>query len=165
MEDLESAIADMKSGKAKDHQKLAMRLFKKENCSIRLWQTLLKILNMSKKSKILASNVNTVMVTCIAKEGSQRMLKNMRGIFNVSLVRSILMRMIYNRHYASIDKNLSDNNLGARKGKSGLMNIFVANSILNDVSRDSSQDPISVKIFDFTQMYDSLVLQKCTKKI
>ena len=88
------------------------------------------------------------------------MLKNMRGIFNVSLVRSILMRMIYNRHYASIDKNL-----GARKGKSGLMNIFVAYSILNDMSCDSSQDPISVKIFDFTQMYDSLVLQKCINRI
>ena len=53
-------------------------------------------------------------VTSISKSGSKFELKNERGIFKLS----ILLRIIYNRKYAIIDSNMSDNNIGARKGKS-----------------------------------------------
>ena len=39
-------------------------------------------------------------------------LENERGIFRVDLVRSSLMRMIYNDKYPEIDKNMSDSQMG-----------------------------------------------------
>ena len=40
---------------------------------------------------------------------------NYRGVFRVTIYRSILDKLIYNDEYDKIDENLSDCNVGARK--------------------------------------------------
>ena len=41
-----------------------------------------------------------------------------RGIFIVNIIRSILMKMVYQDKYAIIDSSMSVSNVGARKKKS-----------------------------------------------
>ena len=49
--------------------------------------------------------------------GSRNSFENYRGIFRVSIFRSILDRLIYNDEYVTIDSNLTDSNVGARKSR------------------------------------------------
>ena len=61
--------------------------------------------------------MNIANITKVPKKGSKFLLKNERGIFRVSVQRTILMRLIYNRKYPDIDKNISDCQMGARGEK------------------------------------------------
>ena len=82
-----------------------------------------------------------------------------RGIFIVSILRTILMQMIYADKYGIIDKSMSDSNIGARKKKN--IRIFVVNSVLHDVLSSSTTDPIDIMVLDFKQMFDSECLYEC----
>ena len=64
-------------------------------------------------------------VSSIPKKGSTKLLKNRREIFNVSVIRAVLMKLIYNEKYPIIASNMSEYNVGSRKGYSPLMNIFI----------------------------------------
>ena len=44
-------------------------------------------------------------------------LENHRGIFLISKLRTILMKLIYNSCYPNIEDNMSDSNIGSRKGE------------------------------------------------
>ena len=57
-------------------------------------------------------------VTTIHKPGSKFKLTNEHGIFKLTVIRSLLIRLIYNRKYDTIDSNMTDSNIGARRGKS-----------------------------------------------
>ena len=49
--------------------------------------------------------------------GEVSSLDSDRGIFLVSLFRTIMMKMIYKEKYNIIDESMSDSNIGARKHK------------------------------------------------
>ena len=68
-------------------------------------------------------------VTTIPKSGSKLELKNKRGIFKLSVLRSILLRLIYDQKYEMIDSNMSDNNIGAGQNKSSRNHICLINGI------------------------------------
>ena len=74
------------------------------------------------------SNIMTV-----PKQGSRIEPKNERGIFRVSVVRYILMRVLYNTKYNRIDRNMSNCQMGARKKKGCKNNIFIINALIHDV--------------------------------
>ena len=57
------------------------------------------------------------MVSTIPKSGSKFELKNERGFFQLSIIRSILLRLIHNRKYETINARMSESNIGARKRK------------------------------------------------
>ena len=67
------------------------------------------------------------------RKGSINEFSQYRGIFRVLVFRSILERLIYNNEYYIIDENLTDANVGARKGRSVRNNILVINAKTNDV--------------------------------
>ena len=48
-------------------------------------------------------------------KGELTELDSERDIFIVSILRTILMKMIYEEKYQIIDKSISDSNIGARK--------------------------------------------------
>ena len=56
-------------------------------------------------------------ISTIPNPGSKFLLKNERGIFVLSAVRNILMRLLFNTKYEMIDTNISDSNIGGRKKK------------------------------------------------
>ena len=69
-----------------------------------------------------------------------------RGIFLVSLFRTILMKIIYKQKYPVVDRSMSDSNIGARKQKNIRNHIFVVNSIIHDVMSNKSRKPIDIMI-------------------
>ena len=73
--------------------------------------------NSLKKNQKIPKFMNLANVTTVPKKGSKLLLQNERGFFQVSAIRSILMRLIYNEKYNTIDKNLSDLQLGEENKK------------------------------------------------
>ena len=81
-------------------------------------------------------------------------LRNERGIFRVSVVRCILMRVIYDMKYGIIDKNMSDCQIG------GKTNIFLLNGIIHVVMKFNKMHPLQLQIYDYQQMFDALDLKQ-----
>ena len=73
------------------------------------------------------------------KKKSRNDFESYRGIFRVTIFRSILDRLIYNDEIQNIDKNLTDCNVGARKHRNIRDNIFVMNAILNSYQKEHKE--------------------------
>ena len=86
--------------------------------------------------------------------------ENYLVIFRLQVLRSILDRLIYNDSYYTIDSNLTDGNVGARKQRSVRDNIFVIGAITNSVV-NGKQAPIQVQVVDVIKCFDKLLLQDC----
>ena len=87
-----------------------------------------------------------------------------RGIFRVSVFRNILDRLIFNDEYKNIDKNLTDSNVGGRKGRGIRDNLFVINAITNSV-KNGGENACDVQVFDVEKCFDSLWVQECVNTL
>jgi hypothetical protein len=94
-------------------------------------------------------------------KGGKCSLENDRGIFLVTIFRSILMRLIYGDKYSEVDKSMSDSQVGARKGKNIRNHIWVVNGIVCDVLSTKKKHPVDIQIYDYKQCFDSLWLEEC----
>ena len=83
-----------------------------------------------------------------------------RRLFRVIVFRNILYRLIFNNEYETIDKNLTDSNVGGRKNRKIRDNIFVLNEIINSVKR-GSEDPVDVIVTDVEKCFDAIWAQEC----
>ena len=108
---------------------------------------------------MIAMFMNFTNITTVHKKGSRIEPKNERGIFRVSVVRSILMRLLYNTKYPIIDRNMSDCQMGARKKKGCLNNIFIINGIIHETLKSKKMKPVLLQIYDYSQMFDSIDLE------
>ena len=102
-------------------------------------------------------------------KGSRKNLNFYRGIFRVSLsaqsvFRNILDKLIFNDEYETIDQNLTDSNVGGRKGRGIRDNLFVINAITNSV-KNGSDEPCDVQVFDVEKCFDSLWVQECVNTL
>jgi hypothetical protein len=109
--------------------------------------------------------MNFANITTVAKKGSRLDPKNERGIFRVPVIRYILMRLIYNAKYPVIDKNMSDCQMGARKGKGCRSKIWIINGIIHETLKNKKMKPILLQIYDHTQMFDSINLEEAISDI
>ena len=76
------------------------------------------LMNRIKKEQTFPKALEICNISSIwKKKKSRNNFENYRGIFRVSILRSILEKLIYNDEYQNIDINLSDSNVGARKGQ------------------------------------------------
>ena len=98
--------------------------------------------NKMKRKKSIHSFMNYANVTTVPKKGSRIEPKNERGIFRVSVLRYILMRVIYNMKYPIIDSNMRDCQMGGRKKKSCKNNIFIINGLIHNVLKFNKMKPI-----------------------
>ena len=106
--------------------------------------------------------MRTTNISAIYKgKGEMSDLDSDRGIFSVSIFRTILMKLIYQDKYDIIEESMSDSNIGARKKKNIRNHIFIVNSVLHDVLSKKSKDPVDIMILDYKQMFDSECLFEC----
>ena len=56
-------------------------------------------------------------ITYIYKKGKRNLFNNYWGVFRLTVLWNILDRLIYNNIYPIIDSNLTDANVGPRKGR------------------------------------------------
>ena len=157
MQDLDEALKQLKNNKSRDNDGFINELFKKDVIGDDLKKSMLKMYNKLKKK--IAIFMNFANITTVPKKGSRLELKNERGIFRVSIVRFILMRLIYNTKYPKIDSKMSDCQMGGRKKKGCKNNIFILNGLIHDVLKSKKMKPILLQFYDYSQMFDSINLQ------
>ena len=159
MSDLELALAQLKNNKSRDNDGFINEIFKRNVIGDNLKISLLLMFNKLKKKKLIPKLMNVSNITTVPKKGSRLLLKNERGIFRVSVLRSILMRMIYNEKYPTIDRNMSDCQMGGRKEKGCNNNIFLINGIIHEVMKSKKMKSIVLQFYDYAQMFDSINLE------
>ena len=160
LKQLEAAIDDLKMNKTRDNDGLINEIFKKGVIGQDLKASLLIMFNKIKQERLIPVFMNVANITTIPKKGSKLSLENERGIFRLSVLRSILMRLIYNDKYDVIDNNMSDSQMGARKKKGCRNNIFIVNGIIHEVMTSKSKEPVLLQIYDFKQMFDAINLKQ-----
>ena len=165
LKDLECALGDLKRNKSRDSEGLVNEIFKADVIGSNLKESLLLMFNGLKNENSIAKFMNLANITTVPKKGSKIELKNQRGIFRVSVIRAILMRMIYNSKYSVIDKNISDCQMGARKGKGCKTNIWMINGLIHETLHNKKKKPIVLQIYDYKQMFDSVNLQEAISDI
>ena len=77
----------------------------------------------------------------------------------VTIFFSILDKLIYNDQYVNIYDNLTDCNVGARRGRNIRDNILVINAIINSVKK-KSEEPLDIQVYDVEKCFDSLWLHE-----
>ena len=93
------------------------------------------------------------------KKASRNNFESYRGIFRVTIFRSILDRLIYNDEYENLDKSLTDCNVGARKERNIRDNIFVINAITNNIKKTKSEE-VDFQVYDIEKCFDKLWLHE-----
>ena len=87
-------------------------------------------------------------------------MDNQRGLFNLVTIRSIVDKLIYIDEYETVDKNLTDCNVGARKHRNIRDNLFVVNGVINAaIQKDVA--PVDIGLCDISKCFDSLWLKEC----
>ena len=162
---LEDALRDLKKNKSRDNDGLVNEIFKKDVIGKNLKESLLIMFNNLKQKKMIPIFMNYANITTVPKKGSKLLLENERGIFRCSVLRGILMRLIYNEKYQTIDNNMSDCQMGARKKKGCRNNIFIINGIIHDVMSSKNKAPVQLQIYDYKQMFDAVNLQEAVSDI
>ena len=159
MEDLENAIKDLQRNKSRDALEQANELFKEEVAGDDFKLAILKLMNMIKTRLQYPEGLEQCNITSIYKnKGSRKEFNSYRGVFRVTVLRSILDRLTYNDSYYTIDDNLSDGNVGARKERNIRDKIFVIGAISNSVL-NGKQPPIQITITDVEKCFDKLWLE------
>ena len=159
---LETALKGLKCNKARDPNSWVNELFKDGVLGQNLKLSILHMINKIKENNQIPEFARLADISTIYKgKGSKSELVNDRGIFIVSILRSIIMRLIYLDYYPVLDKSMSDSQVGARKGKNIRNHIWIIHGIISDVKSSKSKKPVDIQIFDFKQCFDGLWLQEC----
>ena len=161
MGDLEVVLQQLKNKKSRDPLGLANELFKPNNAGKDLKLALLKLSNQIKKQQIFPEALGLSNITSLYKnKGSKKDFNNYRGIFRVTIIRSIIDKLIYNDEYETIDENLTDSNVGARRNRNIRDNIFVINAITNNIRKNHIKDT-DIHIYDAEKCFDKLWAKEC----
>jgi hypothetical protein len=103
----------LKSGKARDRDDLVFELFKPDFSGDDLSLSLSLMFSGIKRELSVPNFLQNVAITSLYKnKGVKNDFKNQRGIFNVSKVRSILDKTLYEEVYPTVDGELSYSNIG-----------------------------------------------------
>ena len=165
MDDLDLVLKQLKRNKSRDPSGYANEIFRLEVAGDDLRRAILLLMNRIKLEQIFPEVLELCDISSIYKrKGSRNSYESYRGIFRVSVFRTILDKLIYNDEYENIDSNLSDSNVGARKSRNIRDNIFVVNAITNSVVK-GHEKPIDLQVYDVEKCFDSLWLQECINDI
>jgi hypothetical protein len=165
MDDLQEALKSLDSNKARDALGLANEIFKEGVAGTDLKLAVLKFMNRIKADQKYPEALEPCNITWLYKQkGSRKELNTYRGVFRVTIFRSILDRLIYNDSYHTVDSNLTDHNVGARKCRNIRDNIFVLGAVVNSVV-NGKEGPIQIQIGAVEKCFDKLWLQNTTNAL
>ena len=165
MEDLDMAIKDLDRGKSRDALGYANEIIKDEVAGTDLKLATLRFMNHIRKEQKFPDCLQACNITSLYKnKGSRKDLMNYRGVFRVPLFRSILDRLMYNDLYTILDSNLTDGNVGARKGRNIRDNIFILGAVINSVT-NGGEEPVQIQVVDVEKCFDKLWLEATTNAL
>ena len=160
IKDIKLALKGLAKDKSRDVDGYANELFAITVAGDDLLLAVLKLLNCIKDRQQFPKSFEKCHITPLHKSKSKNDFENYRGVFRVSVIRSIMDRLLYIDSYETIDNNLTDANVGARKERSVRDNIFVISAVTNSVLNGASR-PIQVEVMDVIKCYDKLWLEAC----
>ena len=100
-------------------------------------------------------------VTSIYKnKGDRNSYDSHRGVFRTTTLRNILDCLMYNDEYSTVDKNLTDCNVGARNKRNIRDNLFAMNAIMNG-SRQGIEKACDICVYDVKKCFDKLWMSEC----
>ena len=97
-------------------------------------------------------------------KGSKSDLTNDRGIFTCTVINSILQKLLYKDNYDTIDSNLSDSNVGARKRKNIRNHSWIINGVIRDAVTSKSK-AVDLSIMDYRQCFDTMSVDITTNDL
>ena len=113
------------------------------------------MLNLIKKEQVIPSLLRSPNITSIYKnKGAKDDLDNERGIFVLSVVRSILDKMIYKDKYEEVDRSISDSQVGTRKRRNVRNHLFVIYGIQNYI-RVNKNESVDLLLYNLEKCFDS----------
>ena len=158
IENLQKVLKQLKKDKSRDAFGYANELFTLSVAGDDLQMAVLMLLNEVKAKQQFPKAFEQCNITSLHKKGSKKDLENYRGIFRVTVLRSILDRLMYNDAYETINENLTDGNVGARKERGVRDNIFTMGAIANSVINGNSK-AIQVQVMDVKKCFDKMWLE------
>ena len=70
---------------------------------------------------------------------------------------NILVKLLHNDEYKTIDENLTDGNVGSRKRRNVRDNLLVNNAIMNAAKQNKSE-PTDIDVYNVYKCFDSMWL-------
>ena len=159
--ELQKVLRELKNNKATDPLMMINELFKAGCIGQDLENGLLLLCNGIKESFFIPNFLRQQNITTIFKnKGLKLDMKNDRGIFILPTLRRIVDKLIYNDKYDSINANMSDSNMGARRDKQVKNHLFIIHGIINSVI-NGNDECIDIPLYDLQQAFDALWLSDC----
>ena len=116
--DLDKVLKSLKNNKTRDPNGMINEIFKEGCIGKDLKIALLELFNGIKSYLHIPEYMTLENITTIwKKKGSLMEINSERGIFLLTVLKKILDKLIYFDNYNDIDNNMSDSNIGARKGR------------------------------------------------
>ena len=158
MEELEQVLHSLQKNKCRDPHGFVNEVFKYASAGADLKLSLLYMLNKTKDTLVIPDIMKNVNIVMIPKQGKPDLqnIENQRGIFLLSIFRSIIMKLLLKDEYKKLDTFMSDANAGGRKGRRPQDHLFIINGIIFEHARHKTSKPISLGIYDCEQCFDSL---------
>ena len=146
--------------KSPDGDDFIFELFKPDLAGNDLLVSLMKMFNGIKQTLIIPNFLQSMTITSLYKsKGIKSDFANQRGIFNLSKVRSIMDKVLYDDVYDPVDAELSYSNIGGRKGRNIRDHLFLVYGVLNDVFNGSSP-PLDMQTIDIYKCFDEMWFQE-----
>ena len=156
--DLEIVLKHLKNGTSRDPYGYNNELFKNAGKDLKL--AVLNLMNKVKTQQKVPKCMQLCNISSIYKhKGPRRKYSSYRGIFRITVLRSILDRLIYNDMYETMDSNLTDCNVGNRKSRNIRDNLFVINAILNS-TKQASEEAVDLCVYDVEKCFDTMWAQE-----
>ena len=148
-------------GKSRDPEYLVREIFKEGVIGDDLKLSILLMMNKMKEQIAVPDSLKSANITMLHKKQCKLDLKNWRGIFVTSVLRTILMKLLHERSYKTVSESMTDSQIGAQKHKSVRNHIFVLNAIISDVLSSKKKASIDLNIMDYSQMFDAEEVPIC----
>ena len=163
IEDVTFAIKCLKKKVSKDPYDMPNELVMIESAGDDLILAITKLMNMMKDEGVFPEAFNLCNVTNAYKnKGERNNFDSYRGLFRTPIFRNILDRLLYNDLYETVDSNLTDSNVGCRKGRNIRDNLFVVNAITNEAKQKDAK-PCDACTYDVRKCFYNLWLHECIK--
>ena len=158
--ELKIVLKSLKNQKCRDPAGLINEIFKPGVIGLDLQHSLLELFNKIKKHMEMPDFMQCSNIVQVYKNGGKDKLdvESYRGLFIVSVFKSILQKLLLKDKIGKIDAQMTDIQVGGRKGKNIRDQLFVVNGIIQDVLSSKTKQPIDILISDFKTCFDGLSL-------
>ena len=164
-EDVKCVLRYLKRNKSRDPQGFANEVFKPDVAGNDLVLAITILMNKIKEQQKIPEKMKLCNITSLYKnKGPRNKFDSYRGIFRVTVLRNILDRLIYEDTYETIDSNLSDCNVGSRRGRNIRDNLFVLNAVINN-ARGKSEEALDIGVYDVRKCFDTMWNQEAINDI